>query len=389
METQATEIKGFLEDTRCFGPVVFLIVRKATCYESIGAKFQFVVKDPLLIPIAKDLVRESYITIKGKLEPIQKSPLPSYETSSIKCSGPTTTISGDSLIKPRTRPYVEFDVVEYRRKEYHKIALANDILKRSIRSTLQEQGFIELITPKLLSGFTEGGAELFKVEHQPPLYLSQSPQLHKQAAINMGLQKVFEIGPVYRAEKFKTPRHLNQTICWDMEMSTEDMFSIIDIIKKVIIKGSQALNERFSDIQLNVEEDFKIVKYNEVISMLGMSPGQGLTIEQERRVPRLYNCKYVFITHYPKAQKPFYIKGEESFDLVCSTGELASGGLRENNYKQLLSQIQSRNINSSSLDWYLNMFKLGTPISGGVGLGFDRLISYFLKLTNIKYCKIF
>ena len=382
--------EGFVEDSRCFGPIVFIILRTLSTFNTIGSKVQFLTKDPLLINQIKNISRESYIKIKGIPETGSKSKIPSYLISSIIKINPSLSITGDSLIKPKSRGHIEFDSVEYRRKEYHEIILANDILKRELRTALQEKNFIEICTPKLISGFTEGGAELFKVESETPLYLSQSPQLHKQAMINIGIEKVFEIGPMYRAEKFKTPRHLNECICWDVQMVTETIENLIDLIKEVITKISIKLNQKFPLVKkINPQSDFKIVSYKEVISKLNLIDGAPLTIEEERKIPSLYNAVYVFITHYPPSHKSFYIKGEKNFDLVCPSGELVSGGIRENDYDKLMEQIKLRNINPENLRWYLDMFKVGTPISGGFGLGIDRLISFMLNLSNIKYSKIF
>lgn len=384
-----TIIRGFVEDIRCFGPLVFLIIRESSTLTSICKKSQFVVRDQLLVLESKKLVRESYIQISGILEENQRAKMDSYATTGINCLSLTESIGGASLVKPRSRPHLEFECVEFRRKEYHEILIANAIAKTELRKTLHQLDFVELTTPKLLSGFTEGGADLFKIDSPTPLFLSQSPQLHKQAAINMGIEKVFEIGPIYRAEKFKTPRHLNETICWDTELATESLTQVMSIIKTGIINMSNQLNQRFSYVDSCSEADFKVVSYDQVIEKMELIPEQTLTIEQERKVPSTFGCKYVFITHYPQLQKPFYIKDRQSFDLVCATGELASGGIRENSHSKLVHQLEERNINLNTMGWYVQMFKIGTPVSGGFGLGLDRLISYLLNLSNIKYCKIF
>lgn len=390
MSSATVASTGHVEDVKLFGPIAFITLRVLSDFENIGLKYQFVIRDPSHLKAVKTISRQSYVYVQGVLQKTQLSNKPSYLCTKLEVQCAASEVWGDSLSKPKSRGLVEFDTLECRREEYHWIFLARDIMYKAIRKSMKESNFIEITTPKLIEGTSEGGSQLFSVVHSSPLFLSQSPQLYKQGAINLGLKKVYEIGAIYRAEKFKTSRHLNETTCWDLEMQTNSLEKVIEVVRDTLIEVSVQLNSRMSRPPSVIrKEDFKVMTYSEVVRLLGLNYGEELTRPREKLLMEKVGTRYVFVRGYPISQKPFYIHKGENFDLIGHKGELCSGGLRENIYDVLLNQVKERNIDPSTLEWYLKMFKTGVPQTGGMGLGLDRLLSDLLDLPNIRDTKIF
>lgn len=368
-------IRGFVESFKDFGGLKFIIVRGLTNKE-LPKKYQFVTKEDL------KLDRESYVQIEGELEQVQKSKLPSYLLKHLKIVGVVHSLTGESL---RTEnKLTTFSLLEHRKPQYHKIIIARDLLYKVIRKVFENKPFIEITTPKLNSSYSEGGSELFTVTGaEVKYYLSQSPQLYKQLAINMGFEGVYEIGPIYRAEKFKTVRHLHQAICLDVEC-VQHIEYLKNLLVQIIVEYSKKLNE-LGWGELFCEKDFKTISYEEAIKLLDLPYGSVLTNEHQKKLAQ--NSQFVFVMNYPSFQRPFYIKEGISFDLLCKKGELCSGGLRQTDGLALENQMEKRNIKVAS--WYKDSFQPGCPTSVGFGFGLDRLIYVMLNLENIKSTKVF
>ena len=246
-----------------------------------------------------------------------------------------------------------------------------------------KENFCRIITPKLISSLAcESGAEVFKIEdtqYYNNFTLAQSPQLYKQMAINAGFKKVFELAPMYRAEKFKTTRHSYEAFCLDVELECYELSQLVKLITNYI----QEIYEKLA----MTKPIIKVVSYADVINVFNLNYGEKLTTEIEKESCKYFKANYLVISHYPPAQRPFYTKENLCFDLINENiGEIASGAIRETDCRILKSKEPNLEVNSS----YFQSFMIGAPGSGGFGLGLDRLMMAINgKVSNIKDVKLF
>jgi len=306
---------------------------------------------------------------------------------------------------------LEYRYVSLRLPAYRAIFVARARLARYTREYFEEKGFLEVHTPKLVGAGAEGGATLFRVDYfGGTAYLSQSPQLYKQMLM-CGVPRVFEITPYFRAEKFDTPRHLNESWGVDAEMGfIRSHHDVMDILEGYVRHVSQRLDEEMGDElrrlgfrPLGKLGNIPRVTYREAI---GIVEERGHRVEGEggdldTRAERILG-EYMaeqgydayFIVDYPWEAKPFYIMREEnglsrSFDLDIRGTEIASGGQREHRRSVLYSNLVEKGLDPSSFKFYLEAFKYGMPPHGGFGLGFDRLLMKLLGLDNIREVVLF
>jgi aspartyl-tRNA synthetase len=282
---------------------------------------------------------------------------------------------------------------------------------KAARDYLERNGFIEVQTPKIVAAGAEGGATLFKVQYfEREAYLSQSPQLYKQMLV-ASLERVYEITPYFRAEKFNTTRHLNESWGIDVEQayinSVEDVMQTAENLVVHIIDYVRKNNEEELEL-LGVElpkisPPFKRLKFTEAVDILRsegveVSENEDLSDAAERKLGEIMaergNILY-FIVGFPWASTGFYYMREEDgiytrkFDLDYAGLEIASGGQREHRYEKLVEALKEKGLNPEDFSFYLEAFKYGMPPHGGFGMGVERLLMRMLRLENIREATIF
>ncbi|WP_440059131.1 aspartate--tRNA(Asn) ligase [Thermogladius sp. 4427co] len=279
------------------------------------------------------------------------------------------------------------------------------------RRYLLSNGFLEIHTPKIVAAGAEGGATLFKVQYfEKEAYLSQSPQLYKQMLV-ASIPRVFEITPYFRAEKFNTTRHLNESWGIDVEQGfiegVEDVMRTLEnlvayIINYVRENNSEELEQLGVELP-RVETPFKRLRFEEAVDILKsngveVSETEDLSDQAERELGRIMAEKghyLYFIVGFPWSSTAFYYMREEDgfhtrkFDLDFKGLEIASGGQREHRLDKLVEAMKQKGLNPESFDFYLEAFKYGMPPHGGFGLGLERLIMQMLGLSNIREAIIF
>ncbi|QOJ79614.1 aspartate--tRNA(Asn) ligase [Infirmifilum lucidum] len=306
--------------------------------------------------------------------------------------------------------YIEYRYLALRLPRFRAIFLARSKLIGFAREYLSEQGFLEINTPKIVGAGAEGGATLFALDYfGMKAYLSQSPQLYKQMLM-CGVPRVFEITPYFRAEKFSTPRHLNESWGLDVEMafinSEEDVMKVLeDFVRGAIryLRSEMGDDLRANGLEL-LEEPASIprVPYSraiEILNSMGFSIqwGDDLDTQAEKALGEYFQRQgypMYFITQYPWDAKPFYIMKEgerlsKAFDLDISGIEVASGGQREHRYAELIANLRAKGLNPAEFSFYTQAFKYGMPPHGGFGLGLDRLLMTLLGLSNIREVVLF
>ncbi len=279
------------------------------------------------------------------------------------------------------------------------------------RQYLNDNGFLEVHTPKIVAAGAEGGATLFPLKYfEYKAYLSQSPQLYKQILM-ASIPRVYEITPYFRAEKFNTTRHLNESWGIDVEQgfiedeedvmkTLENLVSyIINYVRKIYVEELEMLG-----IELEpVNPPFKRITYDEAVELLRsegieIPEGEDLTDAAEKKLGELMMEKghqIYFITNFPWSTTGFYYMRKEDgthtgkFDLDYKGLELASGGQREHRYDKLIEALKLKGLNPEDFKFYLEAFRYGMPPHGGFGLGVERLLMKMLNLSNIREAIIF
>ena len=309
---------------------------------------------------------------------------------------------------------LDYRTLSLRHPKVQAIFKLYDILLKGYEITMREEKFTEIKTPKILGAATEGGANFFKVKYfDKEAALAQSPQFYKQIMVGV-FERVFEIGPAFRAEPHFTTRHVNEYISLDAEVGfIKDFYDVVGILNRVIKKvfsiiekeGKQYLdthNIKISEVpdqipRVKLAEIKKIIKekYNYSIpEAIDIDPeGERLAGKYAKEN---FNSDFIFITHYPWSEKPFYTmpceeNPEETcgFDLLFKGLEIATGSQRIHAYKQLIENMEKKKIKPNGMEFYLDIFKYAMPPHGGWGIGSERLIQQILELGSIKEAILF
>ena len=292
----------------------------------------------------------------------------------------------------------------------HIFSLQSVILKY-FASYLRSLDFTEIKTSKLIQTGTEGGAGLFEVLYfDSRLYLAQSPQFYKQALVASGMERVFEIGHAYRAEKHETPRHLNEYVSLDVEVAfIEDERALIDLEIGILQAICAGLRNECADIleewsaELPTTEQIAAIprlNYDEARQILGSLQGRRvyeIGAEAERHLCdwalQQHGIDAVFISGYPRRKRPFYTypRGQStmSFDLLFRGLEITTGGRRIEQYAMLLESLRLFGMSEETLEDYLRIFKYGCPPHGGFAIGLERLTQKMLGLQNVREATLF
>ena len=281
-------------------------------------------------------------------------------------------------------------------------------LVRGFRDFLYEQGFTEIHTPKLGAKSAEGGANLFKLEYfHRPAILQQSPQLYKQMMVGV-FDRVFETGPVFRAEKHNTKRHLNEYTSLDFEMGYIDSFEDIMAMETGFLQYTMQLLAKDYQKELDIlgvtlpdVSGIPVVRFDRAKEMVAEKYDRrirnpyDLEPEEEHLIGQLfkedYGADFVFVTHYPSKKRPFYAMDDPaderftlSFDLLFRGLEITTGGQRIHSYPMLLEKIGKKGMTTEGLEQYLDTFKHGMPPHGGLGIGLERLTMQLLGEDNVR-----
>lgn len=284
---------------------------------------------------------------------------------------------------------------------------------RAFREFLQEEDFTEIHTPKLGRAGAEGGSSQFRVDYfGRKAVLAQSPQLYKQVMVGV-FERVYEIGPVFRAEKHATQRHLNEYTSLDLEMgflrSFTDLMALeqgflrrlVDLLRREYAGELALLGAELPDAQ-----HIPAVRFDEAKRLAAEAYGYAirepydLEPEEEQHIGRyakeVWGSDFVFVTHYPGRKRPFYTMDDPedprytlSFDLLFRGMEITTGGQRIHNYGQQVEKLKARGMEPEDFSGYLLFHKHGAPPHGGLGIGLERLTMQLCGLDNIRRASLF
>ena len=396
---------GWLQDTRNLGGIAFLQLRDIT-----GVIQLTLLKKKLGDENFKswtNINRESIILVRGIVKENEEAPggvemLP--DNIELMNEAETPLPLGvidkiDSEIETRLNArYLDLRKTEIAANFQIRAAISGAVHKH-----LRRENFLEVQTPKIIASATEGGTSLFEMKYfDKTAYLAQSPQLYKQMLMSGGLERVYEVGPAFRAEEHNTPRHLNEFISIDIEMSFADddvvmgvMERLVDSVSRAVAKETEAL-EILGIKPIELELPLPRITYDEAVEMAkGKAKwGEDLSMEATRAIAEQMNGFY-FITKWPLSLKPFYIQPDEDqkyskgFDFMYNEIEMTSGGQRVHDVNLLRERLKEQGLDPEGFNHYLDPFRYGMPPHAGWGLGLDRLAMIFTGAKNIRECVLF
>lgn len=309
----------------------------------------------------------------------------------------------------------DFRPLTLRHETVRSIFRVADTLLHSYAEAMRGMEFTEVKTPKILGAATEGGANFFTIDYfGTQAYLAQSPQFYKQMCVG-AFERVFEIAPVFRAERHFTTRHMNEYISLDAEMgfieSEKDVMAALEQVIRsmcaaVAAKNAHELRQFGVEPPLLPKETIPAIKLSEVKEAIkkeyGYEVPKDTDIDPQGEVhacefaKKKFNSDFLFVTHYPRVHRPFYTmasaddpKESCGFDLLFRGVELVTGSQRIHDYGELVKSIKSFKLNPEDFAFYLQAFKYAMPPHGGWAIGLERFVQKLLGLSSVKEASLF
>jgi len=413
---QTIELMGFVQTVRDQKSVQFIILRDPSgLMQIVVERSEANVAINQLISI---LTRESAIRVTGKAvsNPAVKLGQIELQLETLDVLSPaeaTLPIDVGGQTETDVDKRQDWRFLELRRPEEQLIFRIQTTVEQAMRSVWLEEGFVEIHSPKLMGSPSEGGAELFTLDYfGQTASLAQSPQFYKQMAMAAGMERVFEIGPAFRAEPSFTTRHATEFTSVDIEMSWiashydvmafEERWAqrVLELVKD---RHGKEIREVFGADIVVPSIPFPKIPMEEAQSILrqkGHTPPpntkQGDLDPQGERLLcehalREYGHEFVFITDYPIEVRPFYHMRyadrpdlTKSFDLLWKYMEITTGAQREHRHDILVQQAVEKGVRPETIQWYLDFFRFGCPPHGGFGFGLARWLALMLNLRNIR-----
>lgn len=406
-ENKQAVIKGRVFNIRNLGNIVFLVVQDYTGTIQVVVDKSTEVKtgDAVVITglVKKDARAKSGFEIKGeKLEVVS----PNIEDLPIDLSKEDINLNLNTLL--------DYRPLSLRHPKVQAIFKLYDILLKSYEKVMREYDFTEIKTPKILGTATEGGANFFKVKYfEKEATLAQSPQFYKQIMVGV-LERVFEVGSVFRAEPHFTTRHVNEYIGLDAEMGyIVDFYEVAKTLNKVLQQVFAEIEKEgkpyldLYNIELSkVPDEIPFIKLSEIKKIIkekyGHEVSEGTDIDPKgeelagKYAKEEFGSDFIFITHYPWSDRPFYTMPDPTnpeetcgFDLLYKGLEIATGGQRIHKHDELLNNMKKKGIKPKGMEFYVDTFKYAIPPHGGWGMGSERIIKQILNLESIKEAILF
>ena len=409
LEGKHVTIFGRVASLREQGGITFLIIQ-----DMKGIVQATVHKDrsPLaVLEKAKGLKQYSLIGIRGSVKSIAKAPhgaevIPS-EFKILDEPQKKLPFDPYGRVEQSIDKRLDLRVIDLLRPQSQAIFRIRSIALNATREFIHGEGFIEVNTPKIIASATEGGSALFPLlYYDKEAFLAQSPQLFKEQLASV-FEKVFEIGSIFRAEQFRTLKHISEATSVDVEQAYVTYADVMELLERTIFHVIESLNSKCKDelstLQVKLQPPklpLKRITYDEVLKVLEKEGvkvewGEDLSTPVLKTYAKLFS-DYHFIIDWPTASKAFYIRPKksnpeicESFDFMCGAVELASGGSRISSRKELTRRIKEQGLDPKNFEFHLKMFDYGMPPHAGWGLGFDRLIMVIAGVENIREVVLF
>lgn len=398
-------LRGFVQTLRAQSKIAFLILR------DIEGTIQVVVTaDKPIFAEVKKLSLESVVEIKGLAKEAKQAPggveveMTDMKVLSVAAPElPIPVVSQKGGQETEAPIRLDYRWIDLRKTERAKIFRVWTALEKGFRKFWDENNYMQIYTPSFMSTASETGADVFEVKYfEGKAYLAQSPQFYKQMGIASGFEKVFMVGPVFRAEASFTTRHMTEFTGWDFEMAyIESHHDLMDQEEGMIISGFKAVKEKLPELNIDIPTSpfprISIVDAKKILAERSVGSGEehDLSPEEEKGIAEYvkekFNHDFVFITDYHKSKSAFYHMRLENdpdrsrrADLIYRGVEITTLAQREHRIDILEKQAKDKGMNLEELKDYLNFFRFGCPPHGGGGVGPARLIMKLLDLANVR-----
>lgn len=374
--------------------------------------------NPEILKISEALGKEDVITVEGvpvkeRIAKVGSEITPTKIELVVKAQA-TVPLDVSGKIDSNLDARLDWRVIDLRRRENLAIFQIQSTLVQGMVEYLNQKGYLQVFTPCLLGGTSEGGAEVFRLDYfGKEAFLRQDPQLHRQLCIAAGFDKIYDLGPNWRAELSHTPRH----ICEHRGLAVEfgfmkDEADMMRVEEEVIVAALEKVKEscgrelELLGVQVEIPATpFPEMRFPEIYRILeeyGKKLAYGSDLDKEaesllsKHVLERHKSDAFFINRFPSAVKPFYVmrvdeepQWARSVDLVYGDIEQSSGGQREHRYEKIMNQLREKNVNPEPMKWFTDAFKFGVPPHGGFCLGIERFTMALLKKENIKEVTLF
>lgn len=409
LEGKEVVVMGYVGTIRDLGGLKFFILHDREGSLQITAPREKVSGE--ILGGINELTPQSCVAVKGKVVRARQAPrgvevLPS-ELRLLNPALSPLPLEPTGKIKSNLDTRLDSRLLDLRHPRQLAIFRIKHEIVRITRDFLTGKGFLEVQTPKIVATATESGAALFPVTYfEREAFLSQSPQLYKEVLTGC-FDRVFEIGPIFRAEEHDTPRHLNETTSIDLEAAFVSQEEVMGILEEMLVEIFAGIKERCGKELQTLERTLEVpgkpfprLTYDEALRRLEESGlklrwGEDLSTPAERKLGELIKGPY-FITDWPTSIKPFYIMPREdreeiceAFDLMYGEVELASGGTRIHQEELLVRRLREKGLKPESFESHLKNFRYGMPPHAGWGLGLDRLTMVITGVSNIREVVLF
>jgi len=410
MDTESVTLMGWVHEIRDLGGIIFVLLRDRNGITQITAPSKKIT--PELLEEIRKFKKESVIAVKGTVQGSPKAPggveIIPVEVKVLNESQQPLPMDPTEKVRAEIDTRLDSRYLDLRKHSISAIFKIKSAMLHSVRVYLEENGFMEVNTPKLVGSATEGGTELFPITYfEREAFLGQSPQLYKQMMMGTGLDKVYEIAPIFRAEEHDTLRHLNEVISIDTELAFANQEDAMTLLEKLVHNAIKEVKENCQaeledlGVELELPElPFPRLEYDEVIDIVNskgvpLSHGEDLSRAAEKALGEVMEG-YYFITNWPSDIKPFYVQPHEdapeksyAFDLMYRDLEISSGATRVHQQDLLVERIKKQGLNPDSFQHYLAAFKYGMPPHAGWGLGAERFTMCITGMKNIRETVLF
>jgi aspartyl-tRNA synthetase len=400
-ETDVT-VAGWVHELRDLGGISFLLLRDRDGLMQITMPKKKVPSE--LVERVRNLSRESVVRVAGHVKVEPKAPqgfeIIPYELELLNAAESPLPLDVTGKVPAELDTRLDARFMDMRLPATRAIFFIRANVLHEVRAFLVARDFVEIQTPKIVATATEGGTQLFPISYfDREAFLNQSPQLYKQIMMAAGLERVFEVGPIFRAEEHDTRKHLNEVTSIDVEAAFMDDHEVMGILEELIQHVYVAIAERCSaplqelGVTLAVPHvPFRRITYADAIEIADILWGDDLDTAAEKAVGKEIGEHY-FIVGWPVELKPFYVQPHNNlcyaFDLMHPRMELASGARRIHDHRLLSRQLAGKFLAPESFTFYLDAFRFGMPPHAGWGLGAERLLMTMLGLANIRESVLF
>ncbi len=407
---QRVRLQGWVHAVRAHGNVSFIVLRdrSGTVQTVLGRRLE------------RPLSPESVVELLGTVVPEPRAPqgcevhLDALEVVQSPQGTPPLELNKPlDALGVRLETLLDHRVLSLRHPEIHPVfALQSEIIW-AFREFLRGEGFCEIHTPKLSATGTEGGTALFPVQYfERTAYLAQSPQFYKQMLVGAGYERVYEVGPVFRAESHNTSRHLNEYTSLDVELGfiagLDDLLELESrLLQAVFTHAAGRCAEAFEALGVPIPRvPERIPRYTLAEAAAALKKAYGKTVdgdldtEAERLLCDIamkeHGSEFAFVTRYPREVRPMYAQPDPqdpaltaSFDLLYRGLEITTGGQRIHDPALLEASIRGRGLDPAAFEFYLETFRIGMPPHGGFAIGAERLTMLMLGLSNVRQATLF